>query len=821
MFLSSSTDLLERRSKKRQDFSFLKGSAGGSVMPADDEDDSGNAANVGNGDRPELLLDGTSDEKALPNGDRYVGALVGNLPEGRGKYVWANGSWYEGQWEKGKKSGRGKFVWPSGAFYEGEFAGGFMQGLGNFRAPNGAVYKGNWSMNLKHGLGRLRYANGDKYEGAWKHGLQDGFGKYVWTNKNVYVGDWKAGVMTGKGVLRWGMGDAFNGEWLNGMEHGRGVYYWADGSIFVGTWSRGLKDGKGVFYPAGTLPLDMSTRENLMLNKVEEYLATGIAKDWTSVGSWKNGRRELDSRFITSSGSGNLDQQIKKNVWLGRRWSLEGPLERVLGLESFFIGGEAILEEEKDDVPEVAPILEREYAQGVLINEIVKQPIGSVLSKSSRRKRRRQPREPKRPGETIFKGHRSYDLMLTLQIGIRYTVGKVTPEPCNNIGPLDFGSKASVRMKFPKMGSQVTPCHRTVDFAWKDYCPRVFKRLREMFKIDAADYMLSICGNSALRELPSPGKSGSVFFLSNDDRFMIKTMRKSEVKVLLRMLRSYYNHVSSYDNTLITKFFGLHRVKPQGGQKVRFVVMGNMFCTDLRIHRRYDLKGSLQGRCTGEADIDENTTLKDLDLDYVFHLEPSWRDALIKQIASDCKFLESQHIMDYSLLLGLHFRAPHFYQPSKGTIPDGEEEWTPARSLVLVPRDQGKRTMSSHIRGKPLTAAGIAEADDNAEVDLLLPGTARLQIQLGVNMPARADRKPRKKEENNDEEESLDEVHDVVLYLGVIDILQEYDVGKRIEHAYKSLQFDPVSISAIEPASYSQRFQDFVCKIFPSNDSNG
>ena len=36
-----------------------------------------------------------------------------------------------------------------------------------------------------------------------------------------------------------------------------------------------------------------------------------------------------------------------------------------------------------------------------------------------------------------------------------------------------------------------------------------------------------ICtGDQALRELPSPGKSGSVFFLSHDDRFIIKTMRK-------------------------------------------------------------------------------------------------------------------------------------------------------------------------------------------------------------------------------------------------------------------------------------------------------
>jgi len=49
--------------------------------------------------------------------------------------------------------------------------------------------------------------------------------------------------------------------------------------------------------------------------------------------------------------------------------------------------------------------------------------------------------------------------------------------------------------------------------------------------VDAADYMLSICGDEALRELCSPGKSGSFFYLTNDDRYMIKTMKKAEVKV--------------------------------------------------------------------------------------------------------------------------------------------------------------------------------------------------------------------------------------------------------------------------------------------------
>ena len=52
-----------------------------------------------------------------------------------------------------------------------------------------------------------------------------------------------------------------------------------------------------------------------------------------------------------------------------------------------------------------------------------------------------------------------------------------------------------------------------------------------MFNLDTADYMISISGSDALRELSSPGKSGSMFFLSQDDQFMIKPLRKSEVHV--------------------------------------------------------------------------------------------------------------------------------------------------------------------------------------------------------------------------------------------------------------------------------------------------
>lgn len=74
------------------------------------------------------------------------------------------------------------------------------------------------------------------------------------------------------------------------------------------------------------------------------------------------------------------------------------------------------------------------------------------------------------------------------------------------------------------------------DFYLFSFSGGIFRRLRVLFQVDPADYMLAICGNDALRELSSPGKSGSFFYLTQDDRFMIKTVKKSEVKVSCRPL---------------------------------------------------------------------------------------------------------------------------------------------------------------------------------------------------------------------------------------------------------------------------------------------
>lgn len=89
----------------------------------------------------------------------------------------------------------------------------------------------------------------------------------------------------------------------------------------------------------------------------------------------------------------------------------------------------------------------------------------------------------------------------------------------------------------------------------------------------------------------------------------------------------------------------------------------------------------------------------------------------------------------------------------------------------------------------------------------------RFRVQLGVNMPAHASQKLREARSESAEVE-LFEFYDVVLYMGIIDILQEYNVVKKLEHAYKSFRFDPLSISVVEPHLYAARFISFLEKVF-------
>ena len=93
-------------------------------------------------------------------------------------------------------------------------------------------------------------------------------------------------------------------------------------------------------------------------------------------------------------------------------------------------------------------------------------------------------------------------------------------------------------------------------------------------------------------------------------------------------------------------------------RQVRFVIMTSVFDTPEKIHTVYDLKGSLVGRQASEKERTGGGVLKDLDLvnDHKkLHLG-SKKPAFMAQLKRDAMFLAQLNIMDYSLLVGIHYR---------------------------------------------------------------------------------------------------------------------------------------------------------------------
>lgn len=207
-------------------------------------------------------------------------------------------------------------------------------------------------------------------------------------------------------------------------------------------------------------------------------------------------------------------------------------------------------------------------------------------------------------------------------------------------------------------GNELVPSAK-YDFKFKDYAPWVFRHLRALFKLDPADYLMSLTGKYILSELGSPGKSGSFFYYSRDYKYIIKTIHHAEHKFLRKILRDYYNHVIDNPNTLLSQFYGLHRVKMPYGKKIHFVVMNNLFPPHRDIHTTFDLKGSTVGRDYKEDDLEKNprATLKDLNwLRRKRHLELGIqkKQLFMRQLQQDVRLLQKLGIMDYSLLIGIH-----------------------------------------------------------------------------------------------------------------------------------------------------------------------
>uniref|UniRef100_A0A674BSQ5 Phosphatidylinositol-4-phosphate 5-kinase, type I, beta b n=1 Tax=Salmo trutta TaxID=8032 RepID=A0A674BSQ5_SALTR len=371
-------------------------------------------------------------------------------------------------------------------------------------------------------------------------------------------------------------------------------------------------------------------------------------------------------------------------------------------------------------------------------------------------------------GEKTYKKTTSSALKGAIQLGIGYTVGNLTSKPDRDVLMQDFYVVESVFL--PSEGSNLTPAHHYPDFRFKTYAPLAFRYFRELFGIKPDDYLYSIC-NEPLIELSNPGASGSLFYLTSDDEFIIKTVQHKEAEFLQKLLPGYYMNLNQNPRTLLPKFYGLYCIQ-SGGVNIRLVVMNNVLPRSVKMHYKYDLKGSTYKRRASRKEREKACPVyKDLDFQDMhegLYFDADTYNALMKTLQRDCLVLESFKIMDYSLLLAVHVLDQ---SPKEG----GE--------LGQAGGD-GKRPVAQRVLYS--TAMESIQGDGKA-------AEAHTTDDTMGGIPAKSHK-----------EEKL------LIFLGIIDILQSYRFIKKLEHSWKALVYDGDSVSVHRPGFYANRFLKFM-----------
>ncbi|TGZ82827.1 SAICAR synthase-like protein [Ascodesmis nigricans] len=416
-------------------------------------------------------------------------------------------------------------------------------------------------------------------------------------------------------------------------------------------------------------------------------------------------------------------------------------------------------------------------------------------------------------GTKVDHNHTNWVTAYNMLTGIRFVVSRINAKMHRDLTEEDFS--ACHKFSFDMTGNELTPSAK-YDFKFKDYSPWVFRDLRAKFGLDPADYLMSLTSKYILSELGSPGKSGSFFYFSRDYKYIIKTIHHGEHKFLRKILRDYYQHIQQNPNTLISQFYGLHRVKTSWGRKIHFVVMNNLFPPHRDIHTTYDLKGSTIGRDYNEENISNNpnAVLKDLNWlrrDMHLNLGPTKRRLFVEQVQRDVELLKRLGVMDYSLLLGIHDlnrgnkddirnSALKVFQPG-GPVSDEIQ----GHMLQRTPSKMEKARQARELRDIIYKEVPVSLDQDSAN---------RLPDEFSEHKKTlfyADDGGFRTTHENN-------EPDDMIYYLGIIDCLTHYGFIKKVEHFWRGLSHPKDQVSAIPPDRYGERFFNFITGLVKSKE---
>ncbi|XP_051932187.1 phosphatidylinositol 5-phosphate 4-kinase type-2 gamma-like [Hippocampus zosterae] len=363
-----------------------------------------------------------------------------------------------------------------------------------------------------------------------------------------------------------------------------------------------------------------------------------------------------------------------------------------------------------------------------------------------------------------------------LMWGVNHSINDLSRVPAPvMLLPDDFRSSTKVKVNHHLFNKENLPGQ----FKFKEYCPQVFRNLRERFGIEDQDFQVSLARGPPLKD--GDGTCEGLLLLSYDRTLVVKEISSEEVAEMHNILSEYHQHVvTCHGSTLLPQFLAMYRVTVES-EDTYLLVMRNMFSHRLHVHRKYDLKGSLVSReATFKEKVKDLPTYKDIDfmnnMQKIF-LRDEEKQSVMDKLNRDIEFLVRMRITDYSLLLGIHDveRAEEEMESS-----DGEEEQDESSQSAL-PESTSPEGIAGYMNSfKPM---GPGEFDPYVDV---------YAIESAVGAPRRE-----------------------VYFMGLIDVLTQYDTKKKAAHAAKAVKHVAgAEISTVHPDQYAKRFREFIAKIF-------
>jgi 1-phosphatidylinositol-4-phosphate 5-kinase len=353
--------------------------------------------------------------------------------------------------------------------------------------------------------------------------------------------------------------------------------------------------------------------------------------------------------------------------------------------------------------------------------------------------------------------------------------------------------------------------------------------LRKKFNVNEVDFLHAL-GETDLKEVSNPGASGSVFYKTSNDKYILKTVQYQECEFLKTLLAGYtLNLLQNLINgkfSLLPTIYGLYCYQKMeltsmlsDKTNIRIVIMNNILPSDVPIHEKYDLKGSLYKRKASKQERAKSSpTYKDIDF-LAEHpeglmLDEKQYENIINSLKRDCLILESFGIMDYSMLLGIH----NLEKERNNTAIEAYYE-----AKVGDPLPQAAQTAQTH----STLSAERANSTSNESVQ---PSTSSANQSVSSPMPSNY-----KSSMSSTSKSNWDNVFNMsavparsaknerlLIYFGIIDILQSYRIKKRLEHAFKRLITDGDTVSVCPPDFYAKRFIDFMTqKVFKKATMKG